>query len=408
MKIILSSIYPYAFLLLYLILPFDNYIRALPNMLMIGMAATFPFVVQKSDFQKIKTPQFFLFVAFVVFLLLNAIMKDQFMADFNIIKKILIVLGLVVLYIPVRDTEKVENGIIFSALGSILFSLINITIVINTSGGIEAMSFPKLIEALLIDRLYLGLICVISILISFKSIEKSFQPKNKYHLANIFLNLLFLLLVVSKIALVTLFVVLLFGLLYKSPKRWLLGGILITMGIIVLTVYLTGLTKAMEGPRAPTSQENENPTFLQNTFTWGLRTITWSCGLEIAKSNGISVFGLGVEATSNQLVACYEDTISPPDKKALFVEKRYNTHNQYLDIYLTFGLVGSLLFLLFLLTALFRNRAFFYPTTLLLTFMVFLMFENLFHRQIGSYYVGYIMIIALALYDSINIKIKGR
>ena len=54
MKILLSSIYPYAFAALFLILPFDEYVRALPNILMILLVVAFPYVIEKEDFSRIK------------------------------------------------------------------------------------------------------------------------------------------------------------------------------------------------------------------------------------------------------------------------------------------------------------------------------------------------------------------
>ena len=87
MSIMLRAIFPYLFLLLYLLIPFDNYIRALPNVLMVVLVAAFPFVVRRKDFEKIKTIPGIIFFLLFIFLCLNSLFADRLWNDFNIIKK---------------------------------------------------------------------------------------------------------------------------------------------------------------------------------------------------------------------------------------------------------------------------------------------------------------------------------
>ena len=52
------------------------------------------------------------------------------------------------------------------------------------------------------------------------------------------------------------------------------------------------------------------------------------------------------------------------------------------------------------LVMLLKNRKQFYPTALLLTFIMFLFVENMFHRQIGAYYMGFLLLSILVNLDS--------
>ena len=54
MRVLFRTIYPYLFLLLFFTIPFDDYVRALPNILLIVLAVLFPIVIQKEDFVKLK------------------------------------------------------------------------------------------------------------------------------------------------------------------------------------------------------------------------------------------------------------------------------------------------------------------------------------------------------------------
>ncbi|MBZ0297270.1 MAG: hypothetical protein K8L99_32220, partial [Anaerolineae bacterium] len=146
MKPLLGAVYPYAFFLLYLIIPFDNYVRALPNILLVILVIAFPFVVSKVDLAKIKTQPVILFIGFFLYLIVVAIIFGRLESDFNIIKKVLIAIGLFLLYLPVHDIGKIKKAIIFSSLAAIVFSLINIVIENNITGNLIFENYASLIE----------------------------------------------------------------------------------------------------------------------------------------------------------------------------------------------------------------------------------------------------------------------
>src|SRR5690554_4610356 len=257
MRILFSAIYPYAFLLLYLIIPFDNYIRALPNILLVILLVTFPFIIKKSDFKKIRILPIAVFAALFVYLCVNSLAADRWLEDINIIKKVLIALGLAILFIPISNmdtssesAEKIKMAIILSSLAAILFSVFNFVLITHDTGNFEWGNSPQVVESLLIDRLYLGLLSTFSILISFQSISKKYHPNNNYHLGNIFINVLFLVLIASKIATISLFVALLIGQFYGQRKIWKV--VVATTAIIAIV----GLFFLMKNESAGGNPEN--------------------------------------------------------------------------------------------------------------------------------------------------------
>ena len=90
--------------------------------------------------------------------------------------------------------------------------------------------------------------------------------------------------------------------------------------------------------------------------------------------------------------ACYENTIEEKSKRNWFIAQRYNTHNQYIDIYLGSGIIALALMITGILILLIKNRRQFFPTALMVTFIAFALVENVFHRQIGAYYIGFILL----------------
>ena len=96
MRILLAAIYPYVFILLYLIIPFDEYVRALPNILIAILVIAFPFLITKNDFKKLLKKPTLLLVSFIVFLLANSLFQGRFEQDFGYIKTMIIPIGIVI------------------------------------------------------------------------------------------------------------------------------------------------------------------------------------------------------------------------------------------------------------------------------------------------------------------------
>lgn len=397
MRILLSSIYPWIYVLLFLAIPFDNYVRILPNILMGILVVTFPFIIKKEHFKKLNTIPTLLFALFCLYLIGNASLAGRLSEDFIVIKKILLAFGFVLLYIPIDDYKKINRAIVFSALAVITFSVINIFVIINSSEDIVLWLSRQVIEALLIDRIYLGLISILSILISIQAITPKFDPKNKYLLVNIIVNVLFLFLMVSKIAVIVLGILFLIWQLYTERKwfRFLLAFIVI--GSITALV----LTSTQSG-----TNNDSSKTFLERTMTWELRTKVWNCVAYIHKSEGLVLQGFGFEGTKDRLVDCYKETILDTNRKNTFMAARYNTHNQFADIYFNWGIGALMLFLVFLTVVFLKNRKEFIPTAFLVVFICYGMVENVFHRQIGAYYVGFVLIVMLIQRQRLENKVE--
>jgi len=402
MRILLAAIYPYVFLLLYFIIPFDDYIRVLPNILLGILVVAFPFIVTKEDFKKLKKIPTLIFVAFFVYLVGIAFFLDRLEGDLKIIEKVLIALGLVILYIPVSDFKKIKTAIVFSSLAAIIFSVINIIILSNTSGDFVVGNSPLVIEALLIDRLYLGVLSVLSILISAQALSGDYHPNNPYNMANIVINAAFVFVIASKMAGILIIVLLLLRMLYGKNKKW---GIIIASLVVIGGIYSLSTVKIDRNISEETRiYDNSFSGFISNTVTWEIRSLVWQCADQISMSEGFILTGLGFEGTNNKLVECYNAEIEDSIKKERFVSGRYNTHNQFIDFYISTGFIGVSLFVLFFILVFISVRRKFFPTAMLLSLAYYCMLESVFHRQMGAYYVGFMLIMLLSSHYADEIK----
>lgn len=393
MRILLAAIYPYVFILLYLIIPFDEYVRALPNILMLILVVAFPFIIRKEDFKKISKNSMLLLVFFIAFLLINSSIQGRLELDFVFIKTMMIPLGIVFLYVPITDFKKVNKAIIFSSFIAIVYSLIKFLILVNQNTDVSINFFQETVDALLIDRIYVGFLCVLSVIISYQSITKQFHPDNKYYLISMVLNVSYLLLIMSKTAIVILLFVAVLRQFYGKDKKIRLGATAIILTFLAIMSYFK-LPNVIENTFKPQKDISE-VTYAGSTIPLGYRLLIWDCASKITKNSNTNIFGIGFRETSDRLVNCYENEIEDLNTKQNFINKRFNTHNQYFDLYISSGLISIILFLGILIYLFFKKHKDYYSTSLLLSMILFGLAENYFHRQVGAYYIGFVLVILL-------------
>ncbi len=393
MRILLAAIYPYVFILLYLVIPFDEYVRVLPNILMLILIVIFPIIINKKDLKKIAKVSMFLLILFIIYLLINSFVQGRLEIDFVYLKTIMIPLGIVFIYVPITDFKKVNKAIIFSSFIAIVYSLIKFLILVNQNTDVSINFFQETVDALLIDRIYVGLLCVLSVIISYQSITKQFHPDNKYYLISIVLNVTYLLLIMSKTAIIILLFVAVLRQFYGKDKKIRLGATAIILAFLAIMSYFK-LPNNIENTFKPQKDISE-VTYAGSTIPLSYRSLIWDCASKITKNSNTNFFGIGFRETSDRLVNCYENEIEDLNTKQNFINKRFNTHNQYFDLYISSGLISIILFVGILIYLFFKKHKDYYSTSLLLSIILFGLVENYFHRQVGAYYIGFVLVILL-------------
>jgi O-antigen ligase len=172
--------------------------------------------------------------------------------------------------------------------------------------------------------------------------------------------------------------------------------ILVTLlTILILSVIYLSIEDDLKKQNFLVSSSQTETNFVKNTLTWDIRTIVWHCSATVANEIGLNLKGLGFTGTKDKLVVCYGDSIEDVGKRDKFVTERFNTHNQFVDFYLSTGLFGLLLFVGLFIAIFLNVRKDFFASALLLVLGSYCFMENVFHRQLGAYYAGFILIILL-------------
>ncbi|NND62129.1 MAG: hypothetical protein HKN48_02925 [Flavobacteriaceae bacterium] len=393
MKVLIRSIYPYLFLFFCFVIPLDKYATAVPNIVLIALLATFPFAVKKEDFQKLMKKEVLFFAGLVAVLFLNSLLFHDFMKDVTILKKVGSALLLLVLFIPLEKTENLKKTLIISVLLCIVICLFNLYGYYVSEGAFNFSSGSVINDVLIIDRLYLGFLCVLSIVASIALIGNRYNEYNKWYFANIVFCVGFVLLISSRIAVLLLLLLFLLKIFYTKGKK---EYILFFIGVIAL-VFAAFLVNKNLNDRffyAHSTQKDEK-SYIELFMQWEPRAVIWECNYKIITEGDFTVFGSGFYNTKDKLVNCYEEVIDKEPRKAYFVRERFNPHNQYVDFLLSSGILPMLLYIVVYGMMFMRNRRSYYKTALLISVAAFAFIESHFHRQMGAYIFAIILIMAI-------------
>lgn len=173
-------------------------------------------------------------------------------------------------------------------------------------------------------------------------------------------------------------------------KRFLMIG---PIGVISIFIIAYSFNPAFKAKIDEVSFKNVKLPTEKSNDSFNVRTGIVLCTVSGIKENWL--FGLGAGGSESYLNSCYEGFESP-----LYLQNKFNTHNQYLDYWLSYGLSGLLsLILLFVSSIIVAVRKkILLGGVLILFFAICILTENVFSRQLG--------IISFSFFNSFLIFIK--
>jgi O-antigen ligase len=139
--------------------------------------------------------------------------------------------------------------------------------------------------------------------------------------------------------------------MYMVKRRLYLGGGVIVLGLIIGTIILVKVFPKTVGRFSELQYtqyqfDNHNREHHYNMELtpdqWNganLRLALWACGAEVARKYWL--FGAQLGDKQDQLVEAYRSK-----KFDYAVKTKKNMHNNYIDVFCTFGIIGFIVFLL--------------------------------------------------------------
>jgi len=393
-----NKIYIFVLCLLCASIPFENHIRIVPNLLLITLCILFPFVIKKSDFKVLSSNAYIILLALIAYISIRSCFIPEKADDFNFIKKMLLALILPIVFLPVRDKSPTIKALILSVFFCVLISSFNLIVYILESKSFNFTNGDIINDVLIVERLYLGFLCCISFVLSVVIYRESSQKLKKILILNIIICSLFLAVISARMGIISIVCISLYY-FYSlfSVRKAIFATLLLVTSIIVVFQFNENLKNRV----FYSNDLHENYFF--KLKEWEPRIVIWECGFKLFNDIDNPFLGQGLHKTKSNLVKCYSSVIEKEDRKKFFLEKQYNTHNQFIDITLNYGLLALFIFLSFLAALFYQAKNNFRLISLLLLLLFFGFVENFFHRQIGVYLVSLIIVFIMNKKTALNL-----
>ncbi len=318
--------------------------------------------------------------------ILSLVFTSNFIAAFNKLETTLSLLIIPLIFYIILSKKSIDDKVkeefiklfIFSTS---LFSIIIITtILINSSVEyykdfytnkyriiVEAVPFIGQHPIYASLFLAISLLFIVNIFFS-KKRELTYLSKIIYFIC-ILMNLSLLIMLSSKSVIISLMLLtILFAIKEIQSKKSLILIFVIVLSFLSLFIFNRRMNELIN----PASYSNVNSNY-SNSY----RVQIYKCSYQIIKDNWLTGVGLG--DSQDILNSCYTS------KSELLLEKIYNSHNQYLDIWIKTGIAGLMVFIFFLL---YNLRSAYQTKNYVMIGIIFLygfnfLTENILARQSG-------------------------
>lgn len=381
-------------------IPFMTYAKAFVNVTMICLLGILILGFKKDKIIALLNQRYVkMFFVFLIFVILFSLFNQSFFNDLSETRKIAQTLLLLILFSQVKNKEVLIYSFIAGTFISTFITDINIiNYYLNSFEFLISGGAVK--DLFITQRLYLGFFIVISIILLLERYGKTSNRKVKYIYLLLFVFFLIsLFLIASRSAIAIAFLTLTTSIIYNIKNKYRIG-FLLTMSIVFLAIIFNSKTLSK---RFLYSDDSIRPSFIEKIKTHEPRYDIWKFSTQIFKEEKPYVFGIGTFRTQELLVSKYQ-SIPIEKRKNWFMERNFNTHNQYLDILISFGLTGLFVFLFLLKEIIVLCYKNIYSANLILSLVLFLLIENVFHRQLGSFIFALTLAIAVFIINSENEK----
>lgn len=362
---------------------------AVPNGINILLVAIFPFVANKKDIINLFTKKPIVwFVIFLSFVLIKSILVGQFLEDLFVIKKMFQVLLILILSsgLKVGGLEWLKSGIILGSFIAIFYSLVKITFLIINTASFNFAKGPVINETLPVQRLYLGLLCTISLILV---LERFFKKRRKTYLILALTFTVFVFLIAARIAMLSAIVIIIYYSFIKLRSIQRYFALFLILAVTSTAIFSNdNLSK-----RVLHLDDNLRESYIDKIAMHEPRFLIWKYSYEVSKNTN-TILGNGFRLTQEKLLTSYRQ-IPQLKKREWFISKRFNSHNQYIDIFLSQGLLGFIIFLIFLFQLFISAKKSPTKTLLLISSLLFMLIYNNFHRLIGVFIFSILIVFIL-------------
>lgn len=376
----LSKGYDWLFGAMIISLPFST---AIPNIAFVALIIIFLMHIKEAAFETLKNKSYIALVLLWSYLIVKAAIVQDLAADFSIYSRFTIFLIMPVLLTQVVSYKKIFNALIISATLLIVLSLYKILAYYFKYNLLPINYGYDVNKLLLIERPYAGFLAVLCCILSLKMAALSSRKYLAIYIITAVLSVFYIFFISARISAVTLMLIMFIYLFFyfkgKNIRKtfWLLSVVAVIGTVFALNTNIAERFFIKDDLNASIERASGSEP----------RIVIWGCAYDIANSEQFNpFFGIGsYHQIENEYLACYQNTIEDQQKKVWFLDIKFNSHNQYIDLYLIGGIVAIILIVAFFSFSLFKLRKHFFEFSIMLAFVLFFAVENVLHRQLGCY-----------------------
>ena len=388
MKISLNRGYLLLCMLLCFYIPFIPLAHAVSSIIMGCILVLAFFIVDKKQLKKtLSKKAYIIYGVFFLVIGFASVYEGTFIADFSELRKIGQIGLLVILFSFIKSQASLKNAFIAGTILSSGITLIRILLYILETGSLVFYKGEIVAELMMTPRLYLGVFSVISFIFC---AELYFLITNKKY-KTIYLSaagflLLSIFLIASRSAII-LVLIALTSILWKTLESKKRNRALLTVMAVALLAFLGSYNLSQ---RFLYIEDDFRESYIEKVKTHEPRYLIWKSALTIFNESENKISGLGFGKTQELLRKEYKQ-INPERKRNWFLDRDFNTHNQYLDLLISTGILGLVLFLVFLGILAIKAKDSIYNLNLLIVLILFMCIENSFHRIFGVFVFALIL-----------------
>lgn len=326
----------------------------------------------------------YIYGATILFLAIISFFKGSFLDDAERYSKYFLMLLLFVLYTQVENKKYSEYALLVGTFIAMAISSVKVGTYMWDNPGYLLDVGKKVNELLLLERPYFGVLLFLSIFICLKNAEKSLRKYDYYILGLVFTA--FSIFISARLA-IGLGCLLFFIYLFKSRDIRRRGKIALTLILAFLFALSMGLSDNLMS-RMHMNKEFEES--LRQVKLGEPRFIIWPCASEIVQNDMNLLIGLdSYGEMENKLVDCYSEA-TKRDKvwQAYYIDRKFNTHNQFIDFLMIGGILPFVMLILMFVQPWLSKKIDFDLKVFFFLFFAFFVVENVLHRQLGCYLFG--------------------
>ena len=377
-KNFIRNSYDYVCALLLVFLPFSN---SIPNLI---LALLLLFYILDFEFKpQTSYPKPFIFIALLIaYLFVQALCNGTFMLDFVFYKKYLYLLVLPILFFRVNRLQLLKNVALITINAAVLVSCYKIMKFHSSFGYFPFADGWATNYVLVLERPYAGIFSVLGAIISFDLLRKADKWKYLY-MMSFLLSAAFIAFISIRISILTLlFLFLLYVFFYSklALQRKLILFASMAVSVLLLFAVNKNISKRF-------FIENSLGKTIETTKQYEPRVVILGCAKTIIEQPSFSyLFGTDSNtAIQTSLTNCYKETVLDYSRQQWFLYQNFNTHSQFVDLFLLGGLIAIVLFVFFLVFFFIEARNNFNAVAIGVAFISILLIENVFHRQFGCF-----------------------